>query len=185
MNTVFRGHKISFRRGYPIIYMPSHHKASKSGMVEVHYIVAEEILGRQLKCDEEVHHKDENKLNYDRENLMIFDSKSSHTTYHQCMRGNTDVVLTRTDGVWHCESVNRRVRTEGGWVCPNCGGTMKSRYASMCKLCAQKKQAKNIPSKKQLIRDKETLHSFCAIGRKYSVSDNAVRKWFRKYNLPL
>ena len=185
MDMFFRGHKIYFRQGYPIIYMPSHHKASKSGMVEIHYIIAEEMLGRQLKPGEEVHHKDENKLNYEKDNLMIFDSKSSHSSYHGCMNWNKNVTLIRIDGVWHCESINGKIEAKNKWICPVCGGIMKSRYASMCKLCAQKKQAENVPSKRQLVQDRKRLHSFCAIGRKYGVSDNAVRKWFKKYNLPL
>ena len=37
------------------------------------------------------------------------------------------------------------------------------------------------PSKEQLEQDLiELKHNICAIGRKYGVSDNAVRKWFKK-----
>lgn len=36
------------------------------------------------------------------------------------------------------------------------------------------------PSHEQLLTDLETM-SFCAVGRKYGVSDNAVRKWLRWY----
>ena len=36
------------------------------------------------------------------------------------------------------------------------------------------------PSHEQLLRDLETL-SYLAVGRKYGVSDNAVRKWLRRY----
>ena len=36
------------------------------------------------------------------------------------------------------------------------------------------------PSHQQLLTDLETM-SFCAVGRKYGVSDNAVRKWLRWY----
>jgi transposase-like protein len=34
------------------------------------------------------------------------------------------------------------------------------------------------PSYEQLIEDVRTM-SFCAVGRKYGVTDNAVRKWIR------
>ena len=33
---------------------------------------------------------------------------------------------------------------------------------------------------KKLIRSK----SFCAIGKQFNVSDNAIRKWCKNYNLP-
>lgn len=36
------------------------------------------------------------------------------------------------------------------------------------------------PSLEQLRADLATM-SFCAVGRKYGVSDNAVRKWLRWY----
>jgi len=35
------------------------------------------------------------------------------------------------------------------------------------------------PSKEALIREKEELGSLCAVGRKYGVSDNTIRKWLR------
>jgi transposase-like protein len=39
------------------------------------------------------------------------------------------------------------------------------------------------PSYEQLKADLQTM-SFLAIGRKYGVSDNAVRKWLRWYERP-
>jgi transposase-like protein len=36
------------------------------------------------------------------------------------------------------------------------------------------------PSYEQLLDDLQTM-SFVAVGRKYGVSDNAVRKWLRYY----
>lgn len=36
------------------------------------------------------------------------------------------------------------------------------------------------PSHAQLVVDVEAM-SMCAVGRKYGVSDNAVRKWLRWY----
>jgi hypothetical protein len=40
----------------------------------------------------------------------------------------------------------------------------------------------NRPSKEEL-QEMLSLMSWCAIGRKYKVSDNAVRKWARAYGL--
>jgi hypothetical protein len=181
MQKIYKGHKIFLRAGYPSIYAPEHNKADKNGLVYIHIIVAEERLKRGLKDGEVVHHKDENKLNYKRNNLMIFDNKSSHSTYHACIRYNRDMILAQVNGVWHCEMAgidNKR-------VCPVCGKLKKSRDGTVCMACYQKRHSANIPSKSQLVKDKQELRSFCAVGRKYNVSDNAVRKWFRKYNLPL
>lgn len=43
----------------------------------VHTLVAEAILGRELKPDEEVHHRDGNKLNSDWRNLQVL-GKAEH-----------------------------------------------------------------------------------------------------------
>lgn len=48
----------------------------------------------------------------------------------------------------------------------------------------EKMWLKNHPSKKTLIELFEEEQSFVGIAKKYNVSDNAVRKWFKKYNLP-
>ena len=43
-----------------------------------------------------------------------------------------------------------------------------------------KKNSKR-PPYQQLLKDKEELKYYTKIGRKYNVSDNAVRKWFKTY----
>ena len=189
MNTqTFRGKKIIYRRGYPAIYYPQHHKAGKNGLVEIHYIIAEEILGRPLNPEEIVHHKDEDRTNYDANNLMVFDTRGSHTSYHQGISNNLDMKLVREGGVWHCECLipvhhKGKYKDTNLYICPICLGPMKTKTARMCLKCADQKKAHNVPSKEQLQQDLITEKSFCAIGRKYGVSDNAVRKWCKKYNL--
>jgi hypothetical protein len=50
--------------------------------------------------------------------------------------------------------------------------------------CSSKHHAKvqNRPSKEELI-ELLNSHNYCAVGRLYKVSDNAVRKWARKYSI--
>jgi len=67
-------------------------------------------------------------------------------------------------------------------ICPKCGNKKGCR-AGVCIECLNKERAKRIPSKEEiykLLLD----NSMCAIGRMYGVSDNAVRKWCKKYGLP-
>lgn len=45
-------------------------------------------------------------------------------------------------------------------------------------------QDNNMPTKEDLIESFKELKSFLQVGKKYNVSDNAVRKWCAKYNLP-
>ena len=62
-------------------------------------------------------------------------------------------------------------------------GTSVRKTSTYCLSCYKKQQAKNIPSKDALIEDLLIL-PMTQIGEKYGVSDNAVRKWYKKYGLP-
>ena len=67
--------------------------------------------------------------------------------------------------------------------CPQCDGAMQ-RKSKLCIYCSNRKakperrKVKSRPSKELLeAQVKET--SYCAVGRKYGVSDNAIRKWIK------
>jgi hypothetical protein len=91
----------------------------------------------------------------------------------------------------HCGRNLPRRRT-----CPGCGGEFSPRYLQN-RYCSQKcwgtvlgDRLRGVPqpgsrkvprpSYEQLMTDIETM-SYLAVGRKYGVSDNAVRKWIRWY----
>ena len=70
----------------------------------------------------------------------------------------------------------------GKYYCEDCGCEI-SYGSKKCLSCRNKEKSKNIPDKnilKNLIR----TTSFTKIGIQYGVTDNAVRKWCDKYNLP-
>ena len=165
--------------GYFAYYMPEHHLANGTGFVYEHMIVAEKILGRELNEGEVVHHKDENRKNNSVDNLMVFKTKSDHTAYH-C---GCDVAL---DGdIYIAIKKGKKSETGKHWIvntCPFCGGE-KSYTAIMCNDCRNKYNARNIPEKDKL---KQLIYKYnmCEIGRMFGVSDNAVRKWCKKYKLP-
>lgn len=67
--------------------------------------------------------------------------------------------------------------------CLDCNKIIRS-GAKRCEECSHKNQCKvKRPSKEELFEDLKQ-NSFCAVSRKYGVTDNAVRKWCRQYNLP-
>lgn len=56
-----------------------------------------------------------------------------------------------------------------------------SRYCSI--ICSHKKLRRTKWPEKHVLKKEIDSMSWCAIGRKYNVSDNAVRKWARNYDL--
>ena len=127
-----------------------------------------------LKQKECVHHKDEDKLNYDLNNLMCFRTNSDHIAFHH---GN--VAYKNEEGIYFCKERKRH-------FCLNCKKEIECR-STLCNSCYKKEldnaRGCSIPSKEQLLKDIKTM-SFVSIGQKYNVSDNAIRKWCKKYNLP-
>ena len=65
--------------GYIAYYLPKHHLANKSGKVYQHMIAAEQKLGRKLKPEEVVHHKDRNRYNNSFDNLFY---QYNHISYN-------------------------------------------------------------------------------------------------------
>ena len=71
------------------------------------------------------------------------------------------------------------------YYCKDCGKEI-TRGAVYCTVCSRKhsRKVEDRPSKEQLLKDFKELKSFVKVGNKYEVSDNAVRKWVKAYDLP-
>jgi hypothetical protein len=86
----------------------------------------------------------------------------------------------------HINGVNIDNRLENlRIVCPNCDATLDTFCSkNRTKVLKVKKER---PTKKvsltQLYMDLESEKSYVAVGKKYGVSDNAIRKWFKSYNV--
>lgn len=158
--------------GYIRLYEPSNENAWSDGRILEHRVVASQKLGRELLPTEVVHHKDENKLNNSPDNLMVFKTTADHTAYHYGAKAILE------GDVYVCPDKKSKIKT-----CPKCKINLASRKSNMCLECYLKEKEKNIPPKEQLLQDILTT-SFVKIGEKYGVSDNAVRKWCKKYDLP-
>ena len=164
-----KNHKIN---NYVELYMPTHHLARDNGYVYEHYLVAEKMLGRELKKGETVHHKDRNRSNNDPSNLMVFKTNADHSRFHK-----TNIAILEGDVYVSPKQYNK---------CPNCGKII-SNTAKTCKKCYKRKIKRIQQSKRPPKEELEKLiyiTPFTTLGKKYGVSDNAVRKWCKYYNLP-
>jgi len=74
-----------------------------------------------------------------------------------------------------------RQETESKLVCPKCG-EVKFKDANQCFECYNRARRHNIPKKEELEQELKKTN-FVQVGKKYGVSDNAVRKWCRFYGI--
>lgn len=168
---------------YRVIYMPNHPRAMTNdnwnGYVYEHIVVAEENLGRSLSDDECVHHLDFNRMNNRKDNLLVL-LKSQHAKLHMWFDAGAPVV--KTAGVQGVNSGKAKVIEPT--FCITCDRTLQDKQKKYCSFeCAGLgKRTTNRPDKKQLQDDINNM-SWLAMGRKYGVSDNAVRKWAKHYGL--
>lgn len=81
-NPNWHGGKTKDGNGYIYIYSPDHPYKNYYNYVYEHRLVMERHIGRYLKPEEAVHHKneivDDNRI----ENLRLFKNKPEHTKYH-------------------------------------------------------------------------------------------------------
>jgi hypothetical protein len=87
----------------------------------------------------------------------------------------------------HINGINNDNRLENlRIICPNCDSTLDT-YCSKNRNIKTKKvtiiKQSKIPSKEILILDFKELKTFTKVGKKYNVSDNAIRKWCIKYEI--
>ena len=111
----------------------------------------------------------------------------------------------------HKNGINHDDRLENlRWVCPNCNyqldttngknkkrkehqinycidcGIPISKNSTRCLKCSNKNKSitKELPVTREELKKLIRIMPFTQIGQKFNVSDNAIRKWCDKYNLP-
>lgn len=82
-----------------------------------------------------------------------------------------------------CKKCRIIERNKNKFCCEICGKEIKKRNKNpLCRECFLKqnlhKKVKDRPSKEQLLKEIEETN-YCAVGRKYGVSDNCIRKWLK------
>lgn len=114
----------------------------------------------------QVHHIDGDHYNNDIDNLMVLCPNCHSQTDSFCGRG-----------------VKKKKKEK---TCKECGNVISKRNKSgICAKCKRKKGKKTARVEKEwLLNELKNEHgNFSLVGRKLSVSDNAIRKWCRKYGL--
>jgi hypothetical protein len=169
--------------GYRLLLMPEHNRAMKGnnwdGYVYEHVVVAEKFLGREMKDDEVVHHLDGNRANNRIENLLVL-QRGQHNKFHAWLdAGAPSVKALGKQGV-----NSGKAKVTEPTYCDSCGRTLQRKQKQFCSSsCSALGRRETVrPSRSQLRDDMKNL-SWLAMGRKYDVSDNAVRKWARAYGL--
>ena len=113
----------------------------------------------------------------------------------------------------HINGNNKDNRLENlHWVCPNCNyqldttgsknmaykkekvqsiknycidcGIEINKNATRCRICAGKQRTEELPISREELKQLIRTTPFTRIGKQFNVSDNAIRKWCDKYNLP-
>jgi Zn finger protein HypA/HybF involved in hydrogenase expression len=129
-----------------------------------------EWLGEPIPL--ELDHIDGDSINNTIENLRVLcpNCHAKTPTYRGKNKRNKNSETIKTK--------KERIRTKKVYNCISCGVELSGKCKTdLCSKCYPKSQRKiERPSKEQLLNEIEET-SYCAVGRKYGVSDNAIRKW--------
>ena len=134
-----------------------------------------EWLGEPIPL--ELHHKDCNHFNNDLSNLQVI-CPNCHAKQHGNAGANVGFYkqLLENNTIPSVEPQKK--------ICPICGKKEIWLSSKMCTDCyAESQRITEWPTReelKQLIR----TTPFTTIGKQFGVSDNAIRNWCKKYNLP-
>lgn len=149
-----------------------------------------------VKLPLELHHKDGNHYNNNLENLQIL-CPNCHSIQEGNSGANVGKYATVQELVDYshleCEAVNGvgvqipavAPSKKKKYYCKDCGKEISnSGYTSLCYDCYAKTTRKVEWPEREVLKQKIRNQSFLSLSREYGVTDNAIRKWCKKYNLP-
>ena len=138
--------------GYLYVYQPKHPMANSAGKVYVHRYVAEQYYSINLTSNLVVHHKDEDKLNNEPDNLQIM-TYEEHGKHHQNDRIEISCL--------HCGEIFLIQPSSGIKYCSH-----------LCHSIARRKFEITKESLQNLVNEKPITH----IAKLFGVSDVAIHK---------
>lgn len=127
-NSGWRGGIHKSKRGYVYILMPDHPRATMGrGYVPEHVLIMEKHIGRYIRTDEVVHHKNKKRWDNRIENLQLLTGNKEHRHIHSeerrkeeisnrvCNMCNTHkTIYIQNYSQWYKDKINP------GWLCYNC-----------------------------------------------------------------
>lgn len=133
-----------------------------------------EWMGQKISL--ELHHKDGNRFNNELENLEIL-CPNCHSLIpnHRRMKKSLDNSVTYRKKM-------PKVKKEIKYKFCQCGKSINKR-SNYCSSCYNLKQRKIERPEINILMNDIKLLGYSSTGRKYGVSDNAIRKWIKKYPL--
>lgn len=155
------------KNGYIVVENDTHHKSFDTGTgingVYEHQLIAENLIGRNLKESEVVHHLDSNKSNNSPDNLLVLDN-SQHSKLHSWLDKN--VIVPKPAQL---------LRNLKG--CVRCGVCEKPINPSM-KYCSTdcSNAALKHPDDADYLQEAIKVKPLTTIAKELGISDNGVRK---------
>lgn len=110
---------------------------------------------------------------------------SKNTKYKQKVLKNNEIqgiIKTAIDIKPQKIIYNKKNKNNG--FCNNCGSCISTMSKGLCAKCYREMQKQNIPPKEILIEELKTFTTFTEFGKRFNVSGNAIKKWFKKYDIP-
>ena len=157
-------------QAYKTIYAPENSSSYKSrsnqGWIKEHRFVAEQMLGRPLRRDEIVHHKDGNKLNNSPDNLMVLTNKE-HSLLHKRLQAKTELVEDR------CLDCNKLLTNKH----------IDSSRRRRCRSCYARFKKKPIPLTKEELYNLVWSVPAVQLAKRFGVSDTLIKRWCREMGI--
>ena len=85
-NGRWRGGKKVNAAGYVLVKVPDHPFADKNGYVRENRLVAEAIIGRYLRPEEIAHHRNGNRADNSKRNIVVIPCQGDHRRLHATQR---------------------------------------------------------------------------------------------------
>jgi hypothetical protein len=158
----WRGRVVSLTGVYPSVWWP---RTKGTHQVYIHRIVAAEKLGRKLRSDEHVHHKDRNPMNWRRANLEV-KPRAKHRRLHAL----EDQITTR------CAFCKKKLRVAKHRL-------LRYRRAYCNNTCRIAGGRHAVWPKPRALKKLIWQHPATAIAKKLGVTSSAVKRYCKRRNI--